>query len=85
MILSTLRRRPPAALAAVLTVAVVAAGCASAEDRDFVDGYNDAVAPLQTTMSSIAASPKGDPAEMSRSLRKLAVAIEDELRTIVES
>src|SRR5215203_4834226 len=64
------RRR--AALPIVLAVAVAAGGCASAEDAEFVDGYNAAVAPLSTTMSRLDTSLARDPAAASKSLDQVA-------------
>lgn len=73
---STLRRRL-AALPLVLAVTVVAAGCGSSGDADFVDGYNAAVAPLTTTMSDLSSTPTGDPAAASKSLVRLADGLDD--------
>src|SRR5215217_3164139 len=69
--------RRPAALPLVLAVTLVAAGCGSSEDADFVDGYNAAVAPLSTTMSDLSASPAGDPAAASKSLDQVADGLDD--------
>ena len=70
--------RRPAAIPLVLAVAaLVTAGCASAEDAEFVDGYNDAVAPLSTTMNRLGSLPASDPAAASKSLNKLADQLVD--------
>jgi hypothetical protein len=61
-----------AALPIVIAVAVLAGGCASTEDAEFVDGYNAAVAPLTTTMSRLSTSLAGDPAGASKSLDRVA-------------
>src|SRR5215216_7773335 len=73
----TIALRRPAALPLVLAVTLVAAGCASAEDAEFVDGYNAAVAPLSTTMSGLSSSPAGDPAAASKSLDQVADGLDD--------
>jgi hypothetical protein len=81
MNISILRRvvalRRTAALPVMLVVAVVAGGCASSEDVEFVDGYNAAVAPLSTTMSRLNTSLAGDPAAASRSLDRVADRLVD--------
>jgi|SRR5215216_2206214 len=73
----TIALRRPAALPLVLAVTLVAAGCASSEDAEFVDGYNAAVAPLSTTMSRLSSSPAGDPAAASKSLDRVADRLVD--------
>ena len=70
-------RRPAALLPLALAVAAVAAGCGSSENADFVDGYNDAVAPLSTTMSGLSSSPTSDPAAASKSLDQVADGLDD--------
>jgi hypothetical protein len=74
---ATVALRRSAAVPLVLTVAVGAAGCASSEDVEFVDGYNAAVAPLSTTMSRLSASLAGDPAAASKSLDRVADELVD--------
>jgi hypothetical protein len=80
MHLLTLRRvavalRRPAALPVVLAVTLVAAGCGSSDDAEFVDGYNAAVAPLSTTMSGLSSSP--NLAAASRSFDQVADGLDD--------
>src|SRR5215207_554316 len=74
---ATVALRRPAALPLVLAVTLAAAGCASSEDADFVDGYNAAVAPLTTTMNGLSSSPAGDPAAAGKSLDKVADGLDD--------
>lgn len=73
----TVALRRPAALPLVLAVTLVAAGCGSSDDADFVDGYNAAVAPLSTTMSGLSSSPAGDPAAASKALDQVADGLDD--------
>jgi hypothetical protein len=68
--------RRPAALS-LLAVSLVAAGCASGEDADFIDGYNTAVAPLSTMMSDASLSPAGNPAAASKSMNRVADRLDD--------
>lgn len=69
---ATVSLRRPAALCLALAVTAVAAGCASSEDAEFVNGYNDAVEPLSTMMSDASLSPTGDPATASKSFDRVA-------------
>ena len=46
-------RRRLAALLPVLAVSAAVAACGGSDDADFVDGYNKAVAPLNTMMSDL--------------------------------
>jgi hypothetical protein len=75
----SLTPRRLAALLPVLAVTAVAAGCGGSDDADFVDGYNQAVAPLTTVMTDLNADP-GDPAAASKSLEKVADGL-DGVRT----
>ena len=82
MNLTTLRSvtgalRRPAALPLVLVVTFAAAGCASSDDAEFVDGYNAAVAPLSTTMNGLSSSPAADAAAAAKSLDKVADGLDD--------
>jgi hypothetical protein len=69
--------RRTAALPVVLAVAVIAAGCASPEDVEFVDDYNAAVAPLTTTMSRLSSSIAGEPEAASKALDRVADRLVD--------
>jgi hypothetical protein len=61
----------------MLAITLVAAGCGSSDDAEFVDGYNAAVAPLSATMNDLGASPAGDPAAASKSLDQVADGLDD--------
>jgi hypothetical protein len=69
--------RRTAALPVVLTVAAIAAGCASPEDVEFVDDYNAAVAPLTTTVSRLSTSIPSEPKAASKELDQVADRLVD--------
>jgi hypothetical protein len=71
-----LRRRPLAVLPVLAVSLVAAAGCGGSDDADFVDGYNNAVEPLNTLMQDIGPTDATDPAAASQSLNKLADGLE---------
>jgi len=78
MHLTTPRRL--AALLPLLAVSAAVAACGGSDDADFVDGYNKAVAPLNTMMTDLGATSPGDPAAASKSLNQVANGL-DEVRT----
>ena len=78
MHLTTPRRL--AALLPVLAVSAAVAACGGSDDADFVDGYNEAVAPLNTMMTDLGTTSASDPAAASKSLNKVADGL-DEVRT----
>ena len=78
MYLTTPRRL--AALIPVLAVSAAVAACGGSDDADFVDGYNKAVAPLNTTMSELGSTSPSDPSAASKSLNQVADGL-DEVRT----
>ena len=69
-----------AALLPILAVSAAVAACGGSDDADFVDGYNKAVAPLNTMMSDLGSTSAGDPAAASKSLNQVADGL-DEVKT----
>ena len=69
-----------AALLPILAVSAAVAACGGSDDADFVDGYNKAVAPLNTMMSDLGTTSASDPAAASKSLNQVADGL-DEVRT----
>ena len=69
-----------AALLPLLAVSAAVAACGGSDDADFVDGYNKAVAPLNTVMTDLGTTSANDPAAASKSLTKVADGL-DEVRT----
>ena len=59
-----------------VALATAAAGCGGSDDADFVDGYNQAVQPLNTLMQDIGPTNASDPAAAGESLEKLADGLE---------
>jgi hypothetical protein len=78
MHLTTPRRL--AALLPLLAVSAAVAACGGSDDADFVDGYNKAVAPLNTMMSELGTTSPSDPSAASKSLNQVANGL-DEVRT----
>ena len=69
-----------AALLPILAVSAAVAACGGSDDADFVDGYNKAVAPLNTMMSDLGTTSASDPAAASKSLNQVADGL-DEVKT----
>ena len=69
-----------AALLPLLAVSAAVAACGGSDDADFVDGYNKAVAPLNTMMSELGTTSPSDPSAASKSLNQVADGL-DEVRT----
>ena len=71
-------RRPMLAILPI--VAVAFAACGSSDDAEFIDGYNKAVAPLNTLMTDISPTSATEPAAARTRLVKLADGL-DQVRT----
>jgi hypothetical protein len=69
-----------AALLPILAVSAAVAACGGSDDADFVDGYNKAVAPLNTMMTDLGTTSASDPAAASKSLNQVADGL-DEVHT----
>ena len=69
-----------AALLPVLAVSAAVAACGGSDDAEFVDGYNKAVAPLNTMMTDLGTTSPSDPSAASKSLNQVADGL-DEVRT----
>ena len=78
MHLTTPRRL--AAMLPIIAVSAAVAACGGSDDADFVDGYNKAVAPLNTMMSDLGSTSASDPSAASKSLNQVADGL-DEVKT----
>jgi uncharacterized protein YoxC len=63
-------------LAALLTLAIAAAGCGNSDSNEFIEGYNEATAPLQELTTGLGSATSGGAAAEAK-LNELADGLED--------